>query len=220
MQRSDTIGKLSKALTAVQSQLKPASKDADNPFFKSKYADLNSVWDAARDLLGKNGLAVIQGNSVGLDNTVIVETILSHESGEWVQSELCLPLAKHDPQGVGSAVTYGRRYGLAAIVGIVADIDDDGNHASGKNNGGQSAQAKQQPTKPPTDIEILRREIQLACKALNAEGDSIVWAKSTLNDYVNGVFGDPVIYENANEKQMRTIANDLAKRLETLKEGK
>lgn len=220
MQRSDSIGKLSKALTAVQSNLKPASKDADNPFFKSKYADLNSVWDAARELLGKNGLSVIQGNSVGLDNTVIVETILAHESGEWVQSELCLPLAKHDPQGVGSAVTYGRRYGLAAIVGIVADIDDDGNHASGKSNGGQAAQQKTPPAKPPTNIEILQREIQLACKALNAEGDSITWAKSTLNEWVTETFGDGINYENANEKQLRTVANDLAKRIETLKGGK
>ena len=220
MQRSDSIGKLSKALTAVQSNLKPASKDADNPFFKSKYADLNSVWDAARDLLGKNGLSVIQGNSVGLDNTVIVETILAHESGEWVQSELCLPLVKHDPQGVGSAVTYGRRYGLAAIVGIVADIDDDGNHASGKNNGGPQAQAKPTPKEPPTNEDVLKREIQVTCKALNEAKDDIVWAKATLNAWVNETFGDPVNYDNANEKQLRTVANDLVKRLNGLQEAK
>jgi hypothetical protein len=126
MQKSEQLNELAKAMSAVQLELRPASKDANNPFFKSKYADLNSVWNACRDLLGKHGLAVIQGNSVGLDGTVIVETILTHSSGQWIQSELALPLAKTDPQGVGSAITYGRRYGLAAIIGIVADEDDDG----------------------------------------------------------------------------------------------
>lgn len=133
MQKSDSFSELTKALIKVQSELKPASKNAENPHFRSKFADLNSVWDSCRDLLTKNGLSVIQGNSVGMDNTVIVETILAHSSGEWIQSELCLPLSKSDPQGVGSAITYGRRYGLAAIVGIVADVDDDGNAASKPN---------------------------------------------------------------------------------------
>ena len=91
---------------------------------------------------------MIQGNSIGANNTVIVETILAHESGQWIQSELCMPLAKNDPQGVGSAITYGRRYGLAAIVGIVADDDDDGNAASLKSGNGhvQPPTKNQQPS--------------------------------------------------------------------------
>lgn len=202
MQHSETIGKLSKALTAVQSQLKPASKDSDNPFFKSKYADLNSVWDSARDLLTKNGLAVIQGNSVGLDNTVIVETILSHESGEWVQSELCLPLAKRDPQGVGSAVTYGRRYGLAAIVGIVADVDDDGNHASGNNNGGQAAQRKETTTKDTA--EAAKASVREHVKRLG-------WDGSSVNKFIVGQFGDEYNYDNINDKQWATVAREITK---------
>lgn len=137
MNKSDSFSELTKALIKVQSELKPAIKNANNPHFKSQFADLNSVWESCRDLLTKNGLSVIQGNSVGMDNTVIVETILAHSSGEWIQSELCLPLSKSDPQGVGSAITYGRRYGLAAIVGIVADVDDDGNAASKPNGNGQ-----------------------------------------------------------------------------------
>ena len=110
---------------------------------------------------------MIQGNSVATGNTLIVETILIHESGQWVQSELCLPLAKADPQGVGSAMTYGRRYGLAAIVGIVADADDDGNAASAKNgnghlrpmgpnerpaNGGQRPVPVNQPTRSSVSV--------------------------------------------------------------------
>lgn len=133
MQKSESITALTKALIQVQSALKPAVMNCKNPHFKSKYADLNSIWDSCREVLTKNGLAVIQTNSPA-ENAVIVETTLAHESGEWICSELMMPLDKHNAQGVGSALTYGRRYGLAAIVGIVADEDDDGNGASGKPN--------------------------------------------------------------------------------------
>lgn len=136
MNKSENIASLAKSLADVQASLAPAKKDSTNPFFNSTYADLSAVWESCRELLAKNGLSVIQGNSLGANNTVIVETILAHESGQWIQSELCMPLAKNDPQGVGSAITYGRRYGLAAIVGIVADDDDDGNAASAKNGNG------------------------------------------------------------------------------------
>lgn len=145
MQKSDSIGNLAKSLALVQANLPPAKRDSTNPFFRSTYADLTSVWDSCRELLAKNGLSVIQGNSVGSDNTVIVETILAHDSGEWIQSDLCLPLSKNDPQGVGSAITYGRRYGLAAIVGIVADVDDDGNQASARNGDAKYPKAIEQP---------------------------------------------------------------------------
>ncbi|HEY0657260.1 MAG TPA: ERF family protein [Pyrinomonadaceae bacterium] len=129
MNKSDSIGALAKALSQVQQKLKPAIKDAANPFFKSRYADLNSVWDSCRALLAENGLSVAQVNQASVDG-VIIETVLMHESGEWLSGEVFLPLAKHDPQRVGSAMTYGRRYGLSAIIGIVSDDDDDGNAAS------------------------------------------------------------------------------------------
>lgn len=129
MNKSESIGNLAKALAAVQGKLKPALKSSDNPFFKSKYADLNAVWDSCRDLLSENGLAVVQTNEPA-DMGVIVETVLLHESNEWISGQIFLPLAKHDPQGVGSAISYGRRYGLAAMIGIVSDVDDDGNAAS------------------------------------------------------------------------------------------
>lgn len=136
MKKSESICDLAKALAQVQATLVPAKRDSTNPYYNSTYADLSSVWESCRETLAKNGLCVIQGNSIGAEKTLIVETILIHESGQWVQSELALPLSKADPQGVGSAMTYGRRYGLAAIVGIVADVDDDGNAASAKNGDG------------------------------------------------------------------------------------
>lgn len=143
MRTSESISDLAKALTAVQVSLTPAKRDSTNPYYNSTYADLSSVWESCRETLAKNGLCVIQGNSIGEANTLIVETILIHESGQWVQSELCLPLSKSDPQGVGSAMTYGRRYGLAAIVGIVADADDDANAASAKNGNGNMSPMRQ-----------------------------------------------------------------------------
>jgi hypothetical protein len=134
MNKSTTIAELTKALVKVQAAIGPAAMNSTNPHFRSKYADLNSIWDACRTLLTENGLAVIQTNAPG-EVGVVVETTLAHESGEYITSELFLPLDKNTPQGVGSAITYGRRYGLAAIVGIVADEDDDGNAASKNGNG-------------------------------------------------------------------------------------
>jgi len=126
---SENLADLAAALCAVQGELKPAIKQADNPFFKSKYVDLPGVWEAIRPLLAKNGLSVVQTFTASADGPTIVTTLM-HKSGQWVSSELFLKPAKSDPQGVGSAITYGRRYALAAIVGVVADEDDDGNAAS------------------------------------------------------------------------------------------
>ena len=126
---SENLADLAAALCAVQGELKPAIKQADNPFFKSKYVDLPGVWEAIRPLLAKNGLSVVQTFTASADGPTIVTTLI-HKSGQWVSSELFLKPAKSDPQGVGSAITYGRRYALAAMVGVVADEDDDGNAAS------------------------------------------------------------------------------------------
>jgi hypothetical protein len=142
MNKSENIGALAKALCIVQGKLKPAIKEAINPHFKKSYADLNSVWDSCRELLSINGLSIAQLNQVA-ENGVIVETVLMHESGEWISGEVYLPLAKQDPQGVGSAITYGRRYGLASIIGIVADEDDDARAASPRNTYSQNV--KQMP---------------------------------------------------------------------------
>ena len=116
---SENLADLAAALCAVQGELKPAIKQADNPFFKSKYVDLLGVWEAIRPLLAKNGLSVVQTFTASADGPTIVTTLM-HKSGQWVSSELFLKPAKSDPQGVGSAITYGRRYALAAMVGVVA----------------------------------------------------------------------------------------------------
>jgi hypothetical protein len=144
MQQSESIANLAKALSIVQGKLTYAVKDSANPFFKSKYADLESVWDACRSLLAENGLCVMQFPGLYIEGCMSMNTILAHSSGEWISQEMSLPVGKPDRDGVvkvdaqaaGSAISYMRRYSLAAVVGVVSanQEDDDGNAASGKFN--------------------------------------------------------------------------------------
>lgn len=133
MQMSEKCDQVVGAFIKAQSSLKKAAKDTDNPFFKSKYADLNAVWAACQDALCDNDLAAIQDVQTTADG-VTVSTRILHSSGQWIEcGPLTVPLgAKRDAQGVGSAITYGRRYGLSATLGVVADEDedDDGNAAA------------------------------------------------------------------------------------------
>ena len=140
---SDTIGDLAASLAVAQGEIKGALKDSDNPFFKSKYADLASTWDACRAALSHNELAVVQIPGMYHDGLVTMTTILMHCSGEWVKGTLTIPLAKPDAQGYGSAISYARRYALAAMVGVAPE-DDDGNAASQR-----PAQQQQQKVAPP-----------------------------------------------------------------------
>lgn len=129
---SDSRTSIAKALVAMQGDLGDVIKNAKNPHFQSKYADLAAVVDAVQPALQKAKLAFVQGSSARYADAtafVAVETMLLHESGEWVSQELTLKPSKSDPQGVGSAITYGRRYGLQAICGVAPE-DDDGNAAS------------------------------------------------------------------------------------------
>lgn len=130
MEKSDQISELASALSKAQGIIVPASKSADNPFFRSKYADLAAVWEVARDPLYKHGLAVTQLPSAE-GNVVTVETILTHSSGQYISSKLTMTAKDAGPQAIGSCITYIRRYSLSAVVGIASEIDDDGNAATG-----------------------------------------------------------------------------------------
>jgi len=129
MEKSETIGKLAEALAKAQGEIQGAAKDQVNPHFRSKYADLASVWEACRKALSNNGLAVVQTMHGDDPDKVVVETLLTHSSGEWIKGTLTMRPAKSDPQGIGSCITYARRYSLAAMVGVAPE-DDDGNAAS------------------------------------------------------------------------------------------
>jgi hypothetical protein len=127
--RSPEIAKLAAALCKAQAAMGGAKKDSTNPHFKNAYADLASIWDAVRKPLTDNGLAVVQFPRT-TRNGVEVETMLVHSSGEYMTDVLWLPVLKMDAQGVGSAITYGRRYALMAVTGIAPVVDDDGNAAA------------------------------------------------------------------------------------------
>lgn len=126
---SNEISELAKALNAFQSEVVTVGKSAANPFFKSKYAPLDDIMLAAQPVLTKHGLAVMQLPD-NLNGAPALTTIVMHTSGQSQSATVPLILAKEDPQGVGSAITYMRRYGYAAALGIVIDEDDDGNRAT------------------------------------------------------------------------------------------
>lgn len=126
--RSSELGALFAAVAKAQGEIEGAKKDSTNPHFKSQYADLASARDAVQGPLSKNELALIQWPRT-IENGVEIETWLGHSSGQYMSGTLCMPCGKMDAHGVGSAITYGRRYALMAVTGV-APIDDDGNGAA------------------------------------------------------------------------------------------
>ena len=140
MKTSEQISELAAALAAAQGMMENAVMNRVNPHFKSKYADLAAIFDAARKPLSANGLAIVQTIGDG-----ILHTRLLHTSGQWIASEHPLPMSGK-PQEIGSALTYARRYSLSALIGIAADEDDDANVANrsnGKDNTGELLNAEQ-----------------------------------------------------------------------------
>lgn len=131
IQMSAEIGALAGALAKAQGELTAATKDRENPFFKSSYATLASVFEAIREPFAKNGLAYTQPTRIDDHGNVVVVTILMHSSGQWIAGEVSAKPAKNDPQGVGSLISYLKRYEIQAMAGVAsADDDDDGNAAT------------------------------------------------------------------------------------------
>lgn len=153
MNKSENINEIAKALCNVQAVLTGALKDSKNPFFNSKYADLESVWSSIREPLTKNGLSVSQIPTM-INGEPGLETILMHVSGQFICSAVLVKPIKNDPQSYGSAYTYFRRYALAAIVGQV-QVDDDANHANG-NEISAAPQEKKYTAKKDTENQLKR----------------------------------------------------------------
>jgi len=128
MQTSENINELAAALSKAQGEIEGAVRGNTNPAFRSKYADLSSVWQAIREPFAKHGLCVVQGLET-TESGVSCTTKLIHSSGQWIESTLIIPVDKHNAHGHGSAATYARRFSLSAMAGI-APVDDDGNAAS------------------------------------------------------------------------------------------
>jgi len=184
MTKSESIKELAIALAKAQGEIENAGKNAKNPHFGNKYADLAEILNTVRPVFSANGLSIVQLLSYGgpvytsqtmgqaptatsyNSNMVSVETILMHSSGEWISGTISVPVSKPDAQGVGSACTYARRYSLAGICGV-AQEDDDGNHAVG-GEGQSKGYARREtaentrgavPPKDPASIPGVRRGV-------------------------------------------------------------
>lgn len=132
IEMSPEVNHLFPALISAQSKLRGVVKDSKNPHFKSNYASLENVIDTARGPLHEDGIAFTQAPGALVDGAIEITTMLMHRSGQWLRSTLHIPLQKRDPQGVGSAITYGCRYALMATLGL-PPVDDDGEGAMERN---------------------------------------------------------------------------------------
>lgn len=179
MNKSESIANLAQALCLFQGEVTNPKNSANNPFFKSKYAPLSEVINTTKPLLAKHGLSVLQSPS-GDGEHIIVTTLLMHSSGEWIEGEpLVLKADKVTAQGAGSAITYGRRYGLSAILGISSEEDDDdGNHATGNKDKTESTSKpnlKSEP-KPTPKAEPKDEPKPLISGSNPVVGKAVNWA--------------------------------------------
>lgn len=143
MIKSEKVDTILPALLKVKLALRPLVKDSDNPFYKSKYLELSDILSNLEPILHSEGLFLSQATIVRDGKTVVVNEITHAASGQYVASEFPAEPAKNDPQALGSAVSYARRYGIQSLLSLNV-VDDDGNTASGK-SGGSSAPASSAP---------------------------------------------------------------------------
>jgi hypothetical protein len=157
LRTSESTVEIKKALLKVSKGITPVEKNTNNPFYKSKYANLESVWNMLNPLLVENDLGSLNLPTIDSSNYLEITTHLFHgKSGEWLEFDTRMPLSKSDPQGFGMAITYARRYILMSFFGIPTEEDDDGNSASGKLPQKPQQKVKPAPQKDPTEI---RKEV-------------------------------------------------------------
>ena len=185
MYSSGELNALAESLAKAQGVMVPAKKGAVNPFFKSKYADLASVWDVCRGPLSENGLSVVQTILVqssfppAPDHTIL-QTILLHISGQWIESNYPVNPVKDDPQGIGSALTYARRYALMAMIGIAPE-DDDGESAV------RRAPKDSPPEKKAATSSVLATDAQIRKLRIDAKATGL--DEAGFHDLIQQKFG-------------------------------
>lgn len=158
MNKSESIVEISKAMAKFQAEVKQPFKDANNPFFKSKYVPLESVVESITSIAPKHGISFVQWASNDENGRVGVSTMIMHTSGEYIEFDpVYMNADKNTAQGAGALISYLKRYSLSAVFGITSDQDDDGNQASGNTN-----KSKQQPKAKPEHIKDLKEKIAQA----------------------------------------------------------
>jgi hypothetical protein len=178
IEHSENVAELFKALHQAQGQLAGVKRDSVNPHFKNRYASLENVIEAAKGPLQAHGLAFTQAPGRLIDGAVEVTTMLMHTSGQWMRSTLHVPLAKTDPQGVGSAITYGSRYSLMAALGL-PPVDDDAEAALGRGSqAGPAAQSKAPAHTKPGEADLYVDTAIAALKLAKTEKALQAWFAS------------------------------------------
>lgn len=181
MKKSDSIVEISKALAKFQSEVKQPLKDADNPFFKSKYVPLESVVESITDIAPNHGLSFVQWALNDENGRVGVATMVMHETGEFIEFDpVFMNAEKNTPQGAGSLITYLKRYSLSAVFGITSDQDDDGNESSGNNQQKQSFQTQGKPPNKSLSEAQVKRLFAIA-KSVNVSANDV--KKVIMRDY-------------------------------------
>lgn len=192
MNKSESIVEISKAMAKFQSEVKQPFKDANNPFFKSKYVPLESVVESITSIAPKHGISFVQWASNDDTGRVGVSTMIMHTSGEYIEFDpVYMNADKNTAQGAGALISYLKRYSLSAVFGITSDQDDDGNHASGNTN-----KPKQSPKARPEQIKDLQDKIK---QAVEIGGDDATeqkvmqWLKISDYDTVTEAQINPMI---------------------------
>ena len=195
MNQSEQINELMGALAKAQGEMSHAIKDSTNPHFKSNYADLASVWNACREPLSKNGLAVTQTMDF-LEEKQVLVTTLAHTSGQWVKSFLGLPIQRPGPQELGSCLSYCRRYALAAVVGVYQD-DDDGEKAQ------KDYRKKDEPAKAPVKEPLTQKQKDYMDGLLDQIGDASY--QHTIENWCTNTLGLKSPYDMTQDQYNTTI---------------
>jgi len=195
---SESLVKLAPALAKAQKSFQAATKDSNNPFFKSKYADLGACVDACYPSLNDNGISLLQPVVLLDSGQSVVVTTLLHESGEWLSGSQPIIVAKqNDPQSFGAAVTYARRFALSAMVGLKTE-DDDGNTASGRSYSGQSTGGY-----PSQGLTNKPSPTPAASAPVVAADSSLPWPETPV-----AVTEEPVKKKNSFERKKPVVKTD------------
>lgn len=167
MQHSDSLASLAAALSKAQAEIQPAVKDKLNPHLKTRYASLDSVMDAVRGPLASHGLSVVQMPDADEPGYLALTTRLMHASGEWLEGRCRIRLGKDDAQGFGAALSYAKRYALAAMLGVASDEDDDGEGAKAQPARQQQAPRAQAQQARPAAAQATQAADHGAVVAIN-----------------------------------------------------
>lgn len=214
MKTSETFKEIAPALVKAIGEIPNPPKNAVNPHFKNRYADLASIIETVKPILLKNGLTVIQGSEAD-GNIVTVRTRIVHVSGEWIETSLTMAAAGSDPQKIGSAITYARRYSISSFLNIAADDDDDGEENRKKENqkpvaATTQAQVKnqnQQKPAPAKNQNPLDKELLGILDMIEPDRQK----QRQIMDYVKAKFGETAPdFRNSNDAQKRKYIEAVA----------